>query len=124
MSTEYGRTRYILVVCSIVPFVLLTFMGYEWAQTASLAYIPTVVFFGLLMAADYPPFGTKWFWEAMIPIILVHSIIVLTLVVLDMKFPWVNKAPRMLYGAVGLVIFGEWRLAKLLIDACEPKERA
>jgi hypothetical protein len=121
MNSAYGRTRYILIVCSMIPFIVLTFMGHEWAQTASLGYIPTAVFFGLLMAADYPPFGTKWFWETITPIVLVHFMIVLALVVLDVKFPWINKAPRMLYGAVGSLVFGEWRLAKLLIDALEPK---
>jgi hypothetical protein len=32
----------------------------------------TGLLFGLLLLGEYPPFGTAWFWKAMVPIGAIH----------------------------------------------------
>lgn len=110
--------RFIVVLCSAAPFFF--FLQTSWVRAALLGYLPTACLFGLLLVPDYPPVGTRWFWRAMIPIIVVHSAIIFGIVWLNLKFPDINRMPRMLYGFAGTMIFIEWRLCQRIIDALQP----
>jgi len=66
--------------------------------------------FGLLLLGEYPPFGTAWFWKAMVPICAIHLAILGALwkitvetAPLKLQFP-----TRMLYGVIGFVLVLEW----------------
>ena len=114
-----GTIRLVLILCGAAPFFF--FLSTSWARAVLLAYIPTALFFGLLLVPDYPPLGTSWFWKAMIPIVVVHSGIVFGLVWLNLNMPAMNKMPRVLYGFVGVILMIEWRLSLRIISTCQPK---
>lgn len=86
-----------------------------------LAYLLTAVYFGLLLVPDYPPARSQWFWKSMTPVVAIHFMILFGVVWLDLEVPYINTLPRALVGCVGMILFAEWRLARRIIDALEPK---
>jgi hypothetical protein len=112
--------RLILFLCGAAPFF---FLNASWANAALMAYLLTAVLFGLLLPADYPPIGTRWFWKAMIPIAVLHLAIVLGLVAVNVEIPAINRLPRIVVGFVGIVAVLEWRVALRLIETFEPKSK-
>jgi hypothetical protein len=111
--------RLALVLCGATPFFF--FLHKSWGHGALLAYLVTACFFGLLLVPDYPPRGTSWFWKAIIPIVVIHSALVLGLLWLNLLVPEVNRMPRALYGFAVIIVLIEWRLSVRIIDAFEPK---
>ena len=107
-----------LVVCCGLP---LLFLHVAWASAALIGYSLTAVLFGILLIGEYPPFGTRWFWKATIPIVVFHSALVLGLVVLNLEIPEMNRLPRVAYGLLGIIAVIEWRLSLRVIAAFRPK---
>jgi hypothetical protein len=118
MKVEPGTVRVIVILCSAIPF--LFFWHKTWMQAALLGYLMTALFFCVVLAGEYPPFASKWFWRAMVPIILVHCSLVASLVWLDFAVPYLNRLPRALYGLATILLTAEWRFAMYLIDASDP----
>jgi hypothetical protein len=110
--------RFVLLLCSAVPFFF--FLQTSWVRTALLGYLLTACLFGLLLVPDYPPVSTSWFWKALIPIITIHSAIILGLVWLDLRVPEINRMPRMLYGFAAMIVVIEWRLSLRIIETLQP----
>jgi hypothetical protein len=110
--------RFVLLLCSAVPFFF--FLQTSWVRTALLGYLLTACLFGLLLVPDYPPVRTSWFWKALIPIITIHSAIILGLVWLDLRVPEINRMPRMLYGFAAMIVVIEWRLSLRIIETLQP----
>jgi|SRR5580704_16476074 hypothetical protein len=113
--------RSVLVLCGAIPFFF--FLSTGWARAALLGYLLTGLLFGVVLVGDYPPFGTSWFWKAMIPIVLVHSAIVFGLVWLDLNLPEINRMPRWLYGFAVLILVLEVQLSGRIIDAFQPPQQ-
>ena len=111
--------RCALILCGAVPFFF--FLNTSWAHAAMLGYVLTAMFFGLLLVGDYPPLGTRWFWKAMIPIVVIHVAVIAGLVWINLSFPEVNRLPRMLYGYAASIVFMEWWLSRCIINWCQPK---
>ena len=110
--------RFVLLLCSAVPFFF--FLQTSWVRTALLGYLLTACLFGLLLVPDYPPVRTSWFWKALIPIITIHSAIILGLVWLDLRVPEINRMPRMLYGFAAMIVVIGWRLSLRIIETLQP----
>jgi hypothetical protein len=110
--------RFVLLLCSAVPFFF--FLQTSWVRTALLGYLLTACLFGLLLVPDYPPVRTSWFWKALIPIITIHSAIILGLVWLDLRVPEINRMPRMLYGFAAMIVVIEWRGSLRIIETLQP----
>jgi hypothetical protein len=119
MIDRQGTIRLVLILFGAVPFFF--FLSTNWARAALLAYILTACFFGLLLVPDYPPFGTSWFWKAMIPIVVFHGLVIFGLVWLNLNIPEMNRLPRMLYGFAGIILMIEWGLSLRIINTCQPK---
>jgi len=114
-----GNTlRIVLVVSGGVP---LLFVHASWATTALIGYSLTAVLFGILLIGEYPPLGSRWFWKAMIPIIIIHSAIVFGLVLLNLEIPEMNRLPRVVYGFLGIVVAVEWYFSLHIVEAFRPK---
>jgi len=111
--------RFVLVMCGAVPFFF--FLDKSWGHAALLGYLLTGLFYGVALVPNYPPFGTSWFWKAMIPIVAVHSAIVIGLVWLDLSLPEINTMPRWLYGFATVILVLEAWLSWRFIDVLEPQ---
>jgi hypothetical protein len=111
--------RLVLIGCMGFP---LLFVNALWAGVALRAYLLTALLFGALLAGDYPPFGGRWFWKAVLPIAVMHSFVVFGLVIVGLEFPEVNGLPRLVYGFLAVILVGEWRLSLRIIEACRAKE--
>ena len=111
--------RLVLFVCGGLPFFFS--LDTSWARPALIGYAMTAGLFGVLLADEYPPVGTKWFWKAMTPIAVLHSALIFGLVSLNLTVPAMNKLPRMLYGFLGIIGVFEWWLSVRIIQACQPK---
>jgi len=118
MKIDDGTIRVTIVLCSAIPFFF--FWQKTWMHAALLGYLVTALFFGVALAGQYPPFASKWFWRAMVPIILVHCSLVASLVWLDFTVPYLNRLPRALYGLAIILLIAEWRFAMHIIDASDP----
>jgi hypothetical protein len=118
MRIDRYSIRVALVLCSALPF--LFFWHTPWVPAALLGYGLTAIFFCIALLDAYPPFGTSWFWKAMVLILIIHSTIIFGLVWLDLKVPYANRWPRALYGFGAMLMAVEWRLSLYIIDNFEP----
>lgn len=123
-----GRDKY------TVPRVLVTLgviilVGWRiFANTANgdlivQACLLTGLLFGLLLLGEYPPFGTAWFWKAMVPIVAIHLAILgalwkITIETVPLKL---QLPTRMLYWIIGLVLVLEWWACLRIIAFFSPK---
>ena len=118
MEKNKYTTRTVLAILGGLPFV---FAHARWAPTALVVYTLTVVLFGILLSGEYPPFASRWFWKSMTPIVLIHALLAIGTAMVTIAYPSANALPRVLYGFVGLLLVGEWKLCLLIINALEPK---
>lgn len=118
MKVAVSTVRTAIVLCGAIPF--LFFWHRTWAPAALLGYSMTALFFCVALAGEYPPFASKWFWRAMLPIILIHCSLVTSLIWLDLEVPYINRMPRALYGVAAILLTAQWRLSLRIIDAYDP----
>jgi len=90
-------------------------------HAALIGYLMTALFFFVVLPREYPPFGSRWFWKAMIPIVIIHCAFVIGLVWLDLEVPYINKMSRALYGLATTLLVIEWRLSLRIIDVTCPQ---
>ena len=110
--------RIALIVCGAIP---LLFVQSAWANPTLVVYSITGVLFGILLVGEYPKFGTRRFWWSMSLILGMHIAIAVGLAVLVIEFSNVVKLPRMLFGFLGIIAFGEWWVALRIVKLCEPR---
>ncbi len=58
--------------------LLLSWRLYSGALIPDLvlkAYALTAPLFAWLLAGDYPPVASRWFWKVMVPVFLMHSVV-------------------------------------------------
>lgn len=99
---------------------LLFFVHSRWVHAALLAYVLTAIFLGIALAGDFPPFGSRWFWKATVLMVIVHTAVLVGLVWLDLRFPTLNRTPRVFYGFVGAICLLEGKLCQYIIDMFDP----
>jgi hypothetical protein len=121
MKIAASTFRVAIALCGAIPF--LFFWHRTWMHAALLGYLMTTLFFCVGLAGEYPRFASKWFWKAMVPIILIHCSLIAGLVWLDLGVPYLNRLPRALYGLATIFLTAEWRLAIHIIDASDPSTR-
>ena len=117
MRNKY-TIRLVLIGCIGLPFL---FFQAAWARLTLEGYLLTALLFGALLVPEYPPVGTRWFWKAMLPIAIMHSVIVFGLVMLSLQVPEINRLPRMVFGFLSVILVAEWRLSLRIIETCEPR---
>ena|SRR5271165_7233638 len=111
----------VVLSCGGIPFF---FMRGVWGEVLLKAYLLTTFLLFILLSSDWESTSELWFWKAMIPIILVHSGIVFGLAKLNFEFPQIDRLPRMVYGALTLVLGAEVLGSMRIIEACRPKDGA
>jgi hypothetical protein len=104
--------------CGGIPFF---FMHGVWGEVLLKAYLLTTFLLFIILSSDWESTNKLWFWKAMTPIILVHSGIVLGLAKLNFEFPGIDRVPRMVYGALTLILGAEVLGSMRIIEACRPK---
>jgi hypothetical protein len=112
--------KYVLVGigCGGVPFFF--FQG-VWAELLLKAYLLTALLLSGLLLCYWESTSELWFWKAMIPIILVHSGILIGLAKLNLEFPQMDRLPRATYGALTAVLSAEVLGFRRIIEAFRPK---
>jgi hypothetical protein len=113
-------TKYvaIAVACGGIPFF---FIRGAWGELLLKAYLLTAPLLYVLLLRDWESTKHFWFWKAMIPIILVHSGIVLGLAMLNLEFPEIDRLPRAAYGVLAAILTVEVLGFGRFIEACRPK---
>src|SRR5215831_7220902 len=78
--------------------------------------------FGMLLPTDYPPRKSSYFWKAMTPIILLHSVVLLVVVGLTLYFAYIHaKLPvRMALAVITATVVAEYYLSLRIIRAVTP----
>jgi hypothetical protein len=120
------RLLSVLVIGGGVP--LMGWMLYSGALMPDLllkAYVLTALLFGWLLAGDYPPVGTRWFWKALVPLFLMHSAVLYGLVQMTLYFAGsgVILPTRMVWGFLGSALFVEYLVSLRIIRALGPTEQ-
>jgi hypothetical protein len=132
-STGY-RTRFekrdslrrILVVCGgVFPLVWRLYSSALGPDLLLKIYVFTVPLFGWMLASEYPPLASRWFWKAMIPILVMHSVALYGLVQATLYFGDIGvKLPtRMAWSCVTAAIFLEYGISLRIIRAFDPENR-
>ena len=108
--------------------LLLNWRFYSGALTPDLvlkAYALTVPLFGWLLAADYPPLASRWFWKAMVPVFLIHSVVLYGTVDATVYFAntGVKLPVRMVWSFIPVAVAFEYFLSLRLIRAFTPEGR-
>jgi hypothetical protein len=122
---RYGLLS-VLVICGGVP--LMGWRLYTGALMSDLllkAYVLTAPLFGWLLAGDYPPVGTRWFWKAMVPVFLMHSAVLYGLVQMTLYFAdsGVKLPARMVWGLLAAAVIFEYFVSLRIIRALGPTEQ-
>src|SRR6266699_4008407 len=99
---DSNTSRIAAVVCGGLPLIVLH------KHEALVVYSLTAVLFGIALVGEYPPFGTRWFWQAISTIIIFHIAIVLMMLMATSRIPVINGLPRLLFGVVAVVTLVEW----------------
>jgi hypothetical protein len=115
MTKPWNRdtARVVLICCVGLPFI---FLDKAWVDTALQIYFITAFLFGFLLVGEYPPLGSAGFWRALIPLVAVHSAVVIAIMVVNLSLPGINGLPRIVYGLLGVILVIEWRAALFLIE--------
>ena len=127
-KTKYDKRDnflFVVVVCGALP--LIGGRLYTNAVGPDLIlkiYLVTAPLFGMLLPADYPPRRSAYFWKAMAPIILKHSVVLLVVVKLTLYFAYAQvKLPvRMVLGFIAAAVFVEYFVSLRIIRVVSPKQ--
>jgi hypothetical protein len=107
-----------VLACGGIPFF---FVHGVWGELFLKAYLLTTLLLFVLVSSYWKSTNESWFWKAMVPIILVHVGIVLGLAQVNLKFPQIDRLPRMTYGALTLLLGAEVLGFMRIIEAFRPK---
>jgi uncharacterized membrane protein len=113
-----GKIIFVALACGGIPFF---FVHSVWSELLQKVYLLSAFLFFVLLSSYWESINEFWFWKAMIPIILVHTGIVFGLAKLNFQFPEIDRLPRMVYGALTLVLGAEVIGSMRIIEACRPK---
>ena len=95
------------------PCIPLLFLPGVWASVAIIAYASTFVLFGIVLIGEYPEWNTREFWQTVLPIIVMHTLILAGVVFLDLRYEEIHHLPRILMSIVGFIVLLEWRISRL-----------
>jgi hypothetical protein len=114
-----GKYIFIFLAGGGIPFF---FVHGVWGELLLKAYLLTAFLLFILLWSDWESTNELWFWKAMIPIILVHSGILLGLAKLNLEFPQIDRLPRLVYGALTVVLGVEVLGFTRIIEAFRRKQ--
>jgi hypothetical protein len=100
----------------------LLFVGTLWAGIVLEGYLLTALLFGVPLVGEYPSLGSRRFFKAMLPIVVMHVIVLSGLVILSLDISHVNRLPRLVYGFLAVILAAEWRLSLRIIQASQSNE--
>jgi hypothetical protein len=110
---------YFLFACGFLPlFIWSLHDDGSWPRYFMMAYVMTAGLFGILMNGEYPPFASRWFWKAMLPIFVLHGAILFALFkisVVSSSIVPIALPMRAVYGFVGVLIIFEWHVCLRII---------
>jgi hypothetical protein len=115
---------FVVVVCGVLPLIgWRLYTDAVWPDLILKVYLLTAPLFGMLLPADYPPRRSTYFWKAMAPIVLVHSVVLLVVVKLTLYFAYAHvKLPvRIVFGFITAAVFVEYFVSLRVIRAVSPK---
>jgi hypothetical protein len=109
------------LVSGAIPFL---FVHGVWGELLQKVYLSTALLFFALLWSNWESTGERWFWKAMVVIVLVHSGIVFGIAKVNLEFPDIDRLPGMVYSVLSLVFGAEVLGSTRLIEACRPKQKA
>ena len=127
-KTKYEKRdkfRFVVVVCGALFLIgWRLYSDAVWPDLILKIYLLTAPLFGMLLPADYPPRRNAYFWKAMAPIILMHTVVLLVVVKLTLYFAYAQvKLPvRMVFGFISAAVFVEYFVSLRIIRAVSPKQ--
>jgi len=112
--------KYIFVVAALggIPFL---FIHGVWGELLLKIYLLTTFLLLIVFYAYWESTKELWFWKAMIPILLIHSLVIFGLVKLNTQFPEIDRIPGVDYGALTLVLTAEALVSRRFIEAMRPR---
>jgi hypothetical protein len=117
---------YFLFACGFLPLFIWSFRDHgPLPRYFIMAYVITAVLFGILMNGEYPCFASRWFWNAMLPIFVLHGAILFGLfkmLVVSTSIVPIPLPTRAVYGVVGVLLIFEWKVCLRIVDWCRPKQ--
>ena len=110
---------YLLFGCGFLPLFIWRLHDHgTWPRYFIMAYVLTAGLFGILMSGEYPPFASRWFWKAMLPIFVLHGAILVALFkisAVSSSIVPIALPARTVYGFIGILIILEWRVCLRVI---------
>ena len=125
MAYRNVRDKTALVLFAIPILALLIWYFYSSHGPARLllsCYVLVATLF-LLLVGSYPPFGTRWFWKAMISIAaLVGACVYVQVQITDwFRYIDITLPSRVSFGFTAIIACFEGWAAWRIVDATEPK---
>jgi hypothetical protein len=110
---------YFLFGCGFLPLFIWSLHDHgTWPRYLIMAYVMTAGLFGILMNGQYPPFASRWFWKAMLPIFVLHGAILVALFKISAVSSFIAPIAlptRAVYGFIAVLIVLEWHICLRLI---------
>ena len=119
-SDYLAKWVFAAAVCGAIPFL---FVHGVWGEFVQKAYLLTALLLFILLWSNWESTSERWFWKAMVAIVLVHSGVVLGIAKVNLEFPDIDRLPRMVYGALSLILAAETLGSMRLIEAFRPKQK-
>jgi hypothetical protein len=113
-------TIFVVLVCGVIPFV---FMHDVWGELLQKVYLLTSLLLFAALWSNWESIAERWFWKAMLLIILVHSGIVVGIAKLNLAFPGIDQLPGLVYGSLAMLFTGEIFGSMRIIEAYRPKPK-
>jgi len=118
-----SRVALILFACPAIALLLWNFYSSKGTAGLLLSCYVLVATPLFLLVGSYPPFGSRWFWKAMLPIVVLVLVCVYVQVQITDWFQYleVRFPTRMSFGFTSTVAVLEGWAAWRIVDATEPK---
>jgi len=125
---RHDRGKFVLVLyaCPMVALLLWHFHSTDGPARLLLNCYVIVATPLYVLTGSYPPFGTRWFWKAMLPIAALAAICVYLQVQLADWFRYIEVTlpARMAFGLTAAFAILEAWAALRIVDATEPPKHS
>ena len=119
-SDYLAKTIFVALACGVIPLI---FVHGVWGKLLQKVYLLTVVLFFAVLWGYWGSTDERWFWKAMAPIVLIHSVIVFGIAKVNLAFPGIDELPGIVYSGLGFVLTGEILGSRWVIERCRARKQ-
>jgi hypothetical protein len=88
---KHDNFLFVMFICGALPLMAWRFSSDTvWPDLILKGYSLTAPLFGFLLPLNYPPVRSQWFWNAMLPISLLHLAVLTAFVKLTLYFAYIQ----------------------------------